>query len=287
MRRKAVCWTLALGLLFAAGPAFALRQGPPPEPPKEPVKKPAKEPAKESLRPQLSLQLPPPPPIEEPVTQEIVPPEKVFVPGATSIAVVLDTPMSTRITKKGHEVVFLTSQSVRLEGGIELPPDTRILATVIEAKRPGIFGRPGAMKVRIERIELEGESTRVVGRLEGVDANAGKITCDANRTANLYNLATWGLSGTLIGAQAGGGKGALIGAGAGAAAALVLAMSRRGPDLYLEPGTPFAVVIDEALELPGATVHAAQRKWAKENGFAHGEDVVDPERPVLKKRPPS
>jgi len=265
-----VAWALLAGL------AVAQQQEPPKEPPKG----------------QLNLQLPPPPPPPEPeAKKEIVPPEKLFLPGATSIAVVLDSPLSTRITKKGMEVVFLTSESIRFDDGFELPPDTRILATVVEAKKPGRFGRPGAMKIKIERIEVEGQAAPVTARLEGVDANAGKITSDRQRTANLYTLATWSLSGTLIGAQAGGGKGALIGAGAGAAAAILLGMSRRGPDLYLEPGTPFSVVVEEPVELRGADVYAAQQKYEAAN-HAHrkSEDEMldsasDPSKPQLKHRP--
>jgi len=221
MRRYAG-WLCMAGLgLLAVARVPAQQQEPPKEPPKE----------------QINLSIPPPPP-EEPAKPVIVPPEKVFLPAA-GIAVTLDTPVSTRITKKGAEVVFITSEPIRLGDGIELPPDTRVIGTVVEAKKPGIFGRPGAMKIKIERIELESETAPVVARLEGVDTNAGKIKSDSTRAADLYTLATWSLAGTLMGAQIGGGKGALIGTGAGAAAAILLGMARRGPDLYLEPGTPF------------------------------------------------
>lgn len=263
---------MAAATLLAA-PSFA-QQDPPQPPPKEP----------------LNLQQPPPPPAPEPPKAvEFVPPEKVFLPGATSIAVVLDTPLSTRITKKGMEAVFLTSQSVRLAEGVELPPDTRILAIVVEAKKPGAFGRPGAMKIKIEKIEVEGQAMPLVGRLEGVDASAGRVKSDSNRTASLYSLATWTLSGTLIGAQSGG-KGALIGAGAGAAVALIMGMSRKGPDLYLEPGTPFSVVVDEAVELRGADVYAAQQKYDQANHRNRSEEEMldslsDPSKPQLKRRP--
>ncbi len=265
-------WLTLVTASALAAPSFA-QQDPPKEPPKE----------------QINLQQPPPPPAQEaPKAPEFVPPEKVFLPGATSIAVVLDTPLSTRITKKGMEAVFLTSQSVQLGEGIQLPPDTRILATIVEAKKPGAFGRPGAMKIKIERIEVEGQTAPLVGRLEGVDANAGKVKSDSSRTADLYRLATWTLSGTLIGAQSGG-KGALIGAGAGAAVALIIGMSRKGPDLYLEPGTPFSVVVDDAVELNGADVYAAQLKYAQTHHSRSEEEMLDsmsdPNRPQLKHRP--
>jgi hypothetical protein len=271
MRRQAMM-ALLLGWLVA-GAALAQEQ----EPPREQIN--------------LSV-LPPPPPPEEPAKPTFVPPEKVFLPAA-SIAVVLDTPISTRITRKGAEVVFLTSESIRLADGLELPPGTRILATVAEARKPGLFGRPGAMKIKVERFEVDAQSAPIVARLEGVDADAGKITSDSSRTADLYTLATWSLSGTLLGAHIGGGKGALIGSGAGAAAAILMAMSRRGPDLYLEPGTPFAVVLEEPLELSGAAAYAAQLQYQKTHRRASREkseeelldSASDPGKPKLQRRP--
>lgn len=277
--------TLAVFMMIGvAGWACALaapaqQQEPPKEPPKE----------------QINLQIPPPPPPpEEPAKLVITPPEKVFLPAA-AVAVVLDTPMSTRITKKGGEVVFVTTEPIQVADGIELPPDTRIVGTVVEAKRPGIFGRPGGLKIKIERIEVQTQAAPVAARLEGVDTNEGKIKSDSTRTANLYTLATWSLSGTLMGAQVGGGKGALIGGGAGAAAALIIAMSRRGPDLYLEPGTPFSIVLEEPVELAGAQVYAAQQKYEEVNGSASRrrlateeetlESANDPSRPKLTRRP--
>lgn len=276
MRRHIVS-AVAWGLALLAGAGASAQQEPPKEPPKE----------------QINLSIPPPPPPpEEPAKPILVPPEKVFLPGATGISVTLDTPISTRITRKGAEVVFLTSEPIRLAEGIDLPPDTRLVGTVVEAKKPGIFGRPGAMKIKIVRIEVESQAAPVVARLEGVDTHAGKIKSDSSRAADLYTLATWSLSGTLMGAQIGGGKGALVGAGAGAVAAILIGMSRRGPDLYLEPGTPFSVVLEEPLELPGEVVYAAQRKYEEAHPAradrSEGEmldSASDPSRPQLKHRP--
>ena len=108
----------------------------------------------------------------------------------------------------------------------------------------------------------------------------------------MIEMAQYALTGTLLGARIGGGKGAGIGAGAGALAALLIMMSRRGLDVYLEPGMPFVVVLDEAVELPGQEVHDAQVSYAKAHPDANADATVDPrmtippnERPVLKRRP--
>lgn len=206
-------------------------------------------------------------------------PERVSIPGATTLHVVLDTPLSTRIARKGQRVEFLTTEAVWLAEGLELPAETRIVGTVTEARRPGLFGRRGALRVKLNYIELAGSAgADIVARLDGADVNAGRIGSDPSRGADLYTLATWTLSGTLIGSQAGGGKGAAIGAGAGVAAGLILLMARRGPDVYLEPGMPFSVILDDAVEFRAADLPAAGRKLADHEAPAPAKP--QPKRPV-------
>lgn len=233
------------------------------------------------------------PPLEPP------PPEVVRLERGTQLNVILDTPLSTRMTKTGEQVTFLLSQPLDLGDGLELPPDTRILGTVTEAQRPGAFGRAGKLKVRIEKIELPtGGEARLQAKLQSGDPSATRLQADSNRATDLYNLATWSLQGTLIGASLGGGKGAGIGAGAGAAAAILIMASRRGPDLYLEPGMPFIVTLDSPAELRGWDVRIAQKQFASTGGngtygaresAASGRPEDDYElrtnRPQLKRRP--
>ncbi len=211
-------------------------------------------------------------------------PERVSIPGATTLHVVLDTPLSTRMAKKGQRVEFLTTEAVWLAEGLELPSQARIVGVVTEAKRPGLFGRRGALRVRLSRLELaDGAGADIVARLEGDGVNSGRIGSDSSRGADLYAMATWTLTGTLIGTQAGGGKGAAIGAGAGAAAGLILLMARRGPDVYLEPGMPFTVILDDAVEFRSADLPAADRKFMAESASPH--EKAEPKRPLLEPPP--
>jgi hypothetical protein len=288
----AIC-LLVLGL--AAWPVLA-QQGPinprippPPPPPDEtaapaPAAPPAEQPAL----------LPPPAPTPVPV------PATVELLKGTRIPVTLETPLSTRISKKGQQVIFRTTDPVPVES-LELPPDTEISATVVEARRPGGFGRPGTLKVRIDGIRLSNSThVEVPARLDSADVKQGKISADRNAGSNVMDLAQWATLGTLVGWQTGGGSGAGYGAAAGAAAALIIMMARRGPDLYLEPGMPFAVVVDQDTTLPGAEIHAAQQAWAAANpGPSSGDSssasvdsdpadnsrVPASRRPVLKRRP--
>jgi len=236
-------------------------------------------------------------------------PPSVVIPAGTRIAVVLDTPLSTRIARQRQQVTFRTSEALRVSDQLEIPPETGFTGSVIEVKRPGHFGKPGVLRVKVDRINLStGATKEVVARLDSSDMNGrGRLSSDNSRTTDLYNLALYTVEGTLLGAQIKGGKGAAVGAGAGAAAALLIMMSRRGTDVYLEPGMPFLVILDQDVELPGKEVFAAQQSYARSRGNDRGpsgsaaEDssgadsseiqrnpdgaVLDPDRPKLKRRP--
>ncbi len=226
-----------------------------------------------------------------------------MLPAGTRIAVVLDTPLSTRISRKGQIATFRTSDPLRVHDLLEIPPETGFTGTVVEVKRPGRFGKPGVLRVKVDRINLStGATAEVAARLDSPDLKGrGRLASDSNRATDLYTLAMYSLEGTLLGAQIKGGKGAAVGAGAGAAVALIIMMSRRGSDLYLEPGMPFLVILDRAVELPGTEVYAAQQSYARSRGMHRSEATEvtsevernpdgtpgDPERPKLKRRPKS
>ncbi len=270
-----------LCLILSATAAFA--QEPPPSNPRFP---PLPPPADSTPAPTQQAAIPPAP---------VNVPERVTLPEGTVLNVVLETPLSTRIAKKDQKVTFRTSSSVRLFEGIDLPPDTAIHGTVVEAKKPGGFGKAGVIRVKIDQIELQqGTPTPLVARLQSAETDKqGRIHADNAHGTDMIELAQYTLTGVLLGSRIGGGKGAGIVAGAGALAALIIMMSRRGRDVYLEPGMPFVVVLDRPVELPGQQVLDAQESYAKANSAASASSAganpsmtIPPnERPVLKRRP--
>jgi hypothetical protein len=260
----------------------------------------AQQPPENSQFPSVTLPTERIPNFLQPVTAPPAPvqvPERVTLPAGTILNVVLETPLSTRIAKQNQPVTFRTVSPIRVFEGIDIPPDTAIHGTVVEAKKPGGFGKAGVIRVKIEQFELtQNAMVPVVARLQSAETDKqGRIRADSAHGADLIELAQYALTGTLLGVRIGGGKGAGIGAGAGALAALIIMMSRRGADLYLEPGMPFVVVLDEAVELPGQEVLDAQVGYAKAHPNASVDaagNAVDPtmtippnERPVLKRRP--
>jgi hypothetical protein len=290
MRRKSRRWRVGrilpsavLCLALHGTPVFAQQQ-----PPENPLLPPLTLPTERvpSFLQQVTV---PPAPVNVP--------QRVTLPAGTILNVVLETPLSTRIAQQNQPVTFRTVSPVRVFEGIDIPPDTAIHGTVVEAKKPGGFGKAGVIRVKIEQFELtQNAMVPLVARLQSAETDKqGSIRADSARGTDLVELAQYTLTGTLVGARIGGGKGAGIGAGAGALAALIIMMSRRGADLYLEPGMPFVVVLDEAVELPGQEVLDAQVSYAKANPNARVDaagNAVDPtmtippnERPVLKRRP--
>ena len=297
-RANPALFSLALGFFLAASlpsmaqvtPPINPRIPPPPPPPEVAKPVPVPEPA------------PLPKPLPEPPPPSL--PAQVEIPSGTHIGVVLATPLSTRISRQGQLVVFTTQNSVQLADGLELPPETEFVGAVTEFSKPGGFGRAGKILVRVNRIRLpSGASAEVVARLDSAEADAiRRSAADNNRAADLVQLADWTLRGTVIGGVAQGGKGAAIGAGAGAAIGLIILMSHRGPDIYLEPGTPFAVILERPVSLPGSAVYAAQKDYERANARSArsrtpdspaaseverepDEAVLDRDRPVLKRRP--
>jgi len=301
-----------LALALAAQPAAA-QQGtinpripPPPPPPEQPAPPAAPQPApplkpSEPAAPPAALKAQPAPPLALPAS--------VAIPAGTRIAVVLDTPLSTRIARQGQQVTFRTTDPLPVGDQLEIPRETPIVGTVVEVKRPGSFGKAGVLRVKVDRIELSnGTSREIVARLDSPDMKGGgRLSADKQRTTDLYSLIMYSAEGTLLGAQIKGGKGAAVGAGAGAAVALLIMMSRRGSDVYLEPGMPFLVTLDQAVDLPGKEVYDAQQSHARAHGLSdasaraanRGENasaeseiernpdgaVLDPDRPKLKRRP--
>jgi hypothetical protein len=300
MRRETTGCALvcSLALILFCLPAAA-QQGtinpripPPPPPPEQPTPEPAPQPA---LQPKPPEPAPPPPSL----------PAHAVIPAGTRIAVVLDTPLSTRIAKQGQQVTFRTSDALRVNDQLEIPPDTAVTGSVVEAQRPGRFGKPGVLRVKVDRINLStGTATEIAARLDSPDMKGrGRLSSDSKRTTDLYSLALYTIEGTLLGSQIRGGKGAAVGAGAGAAVALMIMMSHKGSDIYLEPGMPFLIILDREVALPGAEVYAAQQSYARSHGNNSSQTdpasgaapseternpdgtPVDPDRPKLKHRP--
>jgi hypothetical protein len=159
---RVLLWLAAIALsalpVVAQQAPINPRIPPPPPPPEQPAPQPPaqpkpSEPVKppEAAAPRTPAPLPAPPPNL---------PEHVEIPAGTAIAVVLETPLSTRMAKQGQPVTFRTSDVMRLGDQIELPPETAITGSVIEVKKPGSFGKAGVIRVRVDNLDVAGSTTQ-------------------------------------------------------------------------------------------------------------------------------
>jgi len=217
-------------------------------------------------------------------------PETITVPAGTRIAIVLETPLSSRFSRQGQAVIFRTSSALALGSEMELPPGVEIRGRLAEVTRPGVFGKSGALRVAVEQVVLPGAPPASLrAQLRSADTNArGRLTSEGRRSINVQSIAILSLQGTLAGARFGG-KAAGIGAGAGAAVAAVLMMSQRGKDASVSAGTPFSVRLRQDVELPARGVYWAQQDYARTHASPFSDSDGDAgfengPRPVLKRR---
>lgn len=218
-------------------------------------------------------------------------PERITLPAGTRIPIVLETPLSSRFSRKGQPVLFRTTRAVSLSEGLQVPPGVQIRGRVAEVTRPGVFGKSGALRVTVERLVLPGAAAASLrARLRSADTNSrGRLTSDTRRRMDRPGLVVLSVQGALAGAQFGG-KAAGIGAGAGAAVAAVLMMSKKGRDVSVSPGTPFSVRLRRDANLPAPAVYWAQQDYASRHPVGANESgddgLEDDSRPVLKRRAP-
>ncbi|HVA93379.1 MAG TPA: hypothetical protein VNI36_00595 [Candidatus Dormibacteraeota bacterium] len=214
-------------------------------------------------------------------------PAQIALPVKKPIPVVLDTPLSTLVSKQGEVVKFRLTYSILLGNSLEIPPDTEFLGHIVEVKRSGHFGKPGVIHLAVDRVRLEpGGETSIQAHLDSTDLKGQRqFANDKPPSHDARGAVLDTAGGALLGAAIGGAKGAVVGAGAGAAVAVLILMSRRGQDFYLQAGTPFTVTLDQPAYLSGAAVYAAQQNFKKNDGPSTLEpDAPDDGMPRLKRR---
>lgn len=226
-------------------------------------------------------------PRAEPPMPEL--PAQVAIPMDRPIRVALDTPLSTRISKRGEIVTFRTTYSILLDDGLEVPPHTEIFGHVAEVKKPASFGKNGVLRVAVDRIRLDPDGgSDLKAHVDSAESRGQSRTAtDKRRPTDLYSVMIDTLGGTILGAAIGGAKGAAIGAGTGAGAALLIKMAHHGDDVYFEPGMFFSVVLDQPVYLSGPAVYAAQQRYKKNPDSPAIEPDSPDGSPRLKRRPPA
>jgi hypothetical protein len=172
------------------------------------------------------------------------PPPPLILPAGTLISVELAGEISTQTARVGDPVEARVASDVMADGRTAIPAGTTVRGAISEVVSGShkIGGTP-TLGLRFDGIELRpGKITALSGNLH----EQGKS--DTPRDA--AKIAGGALIGAILGKQIGDNKGRLIGGLLGGAAGIAAAQ-KTGTEVVLPAGTPFSVVLDTALAVPG------------------------------------
>jgi hypothetical protein len=204
----------------------------------EPVREPAAEPAPvhtstPARRPPRRSPAPEPAPVSHGVT----------VPSGTSVAVSVNTKITSETAQVGDTWVGVVKDPVMVDGRTVIPAGATVTGTVTAAK-PAVKGDRAMLDLGISSINIDGKSYHVSGGTE-------EIIAGSTRARNLGAMAGAAAAGAIIGRAVGGsGKGALIGGLIGAGAAGAGAAASKGYQVVLKEGTNLTFTTNEAVTVP-------------------------------------
>ena len=202
--------------------------------------------AKSSNQPAVSDTASSSPPSSSPTaTKDAAPkPRPIVVPAGTSISVVLDQRVGSKISTTGETFTATVEAPVEVDGKVAIPKGARAAGIVKNAKAAGHF-KGGAV------LELALTSVTLGDRDYEIRTSAPAVTTKGKgkRTAAMVGGGAGG--GAAIGAVAGGGKGAAIGALIGAAAGTGGAGLTGNRDITLPAETALSFKLLQPLEIKG------------------------------------
>ncbi len=169
-------------------------------------------------------------------------PSNIVVPQGTSIAMRLNTTLSTKTAQVGDRFQADVTAPVHVNGRIAIPEGSNISGHVILAKQPGKASGRGELQLSYDQIAFGGRSY-------DLNSNSQVYTSKSGTTKDVALIGGGAVAGGVVGGVLGGkgdiGKGAAVGGAAGTAASLMT----RGPQLVLEQGTVLQTQLDQSLSV--------------------------------------
>jgi hypothetical protein len=171
-------------------------------------------------------------------------PRPIIVPVDTSISVVLDQPVGSKISTTGETFTATVEAPVEVDGKVAIPKGARATGIVKDAKAAGRFKGGAVLELALTSVALRDKNYEI-------ETSARIVTTKGKgkRTAAMVGGGAGG--GAAIGAVAGGGKGAAIGALIGAAAGTGGAGLSGNRDITLPAETALSFKLLQPLEIKG------------------------------------
>ncbi len=162
------------------------------------------------------------------------------VPSGTAIIVTLDQSVSSKDARVGQKVDGSVAQDVVVSGKTVVPKNSKASLSVASAQASGHLKTPARLWLKIDSINVRGNSYRVASRWSGQ-------TGPSHNKRNIIAIGGGTALGATIGAIAGGGKGAAIGAAAGAGAGTAGAAMTGKKDITFPAETKLRFTVKESL----------------------------------------
>jgi hypothetical protein len=163
---------------------------------------------------------------------------------ATDFRVKLTAPLSTETNRKGDKITALVLQPAEFANAV-------MEGEVKESKSGGKVSGKSVLNFTFHNLVQGNRTIPVSSEVRALYNSKGRENVDEEgriieKKSNVGKLAAVTGAGALIGAIAGGAKGAAIGAGAGAAAALVLIqVGAKGAQVTFAPGSEILLSVKE------------------------------------------
>ena len=174
--------------------------------------------------------------------REAIAAKPLVVPADTTITVVLDESVGSKISSTGQNFSATVSSPIEVDGRIVIPKGARATGIVRDAKSAGRFKGGAVLSVSLASVTVDGASydLRTTNRSQ---TSTGK----GKRSAGM--IGGGGAAGALIGGLAGGGKGAAIGAIVGAGGGTAGAGLTGNREIVFPAETPLTFKILDPVEI--------------------------------------
>ncbi len=282
-------YVLGLGLLIAAGSAFAQEQPPVSDPsPDTPQQAPAtrggwrRAPDQTSLSAHQPLdaygqpagqQRPEPQPEMQPAPPPAPVPEQLTIKPGTYLTVRIDQLLSSDHNQAGDAFAATLVKPLVIDGVVVAQRGQTVAGRVVEAQKAGRVGGVSHLAVQLTELSLvDGQQLPVQTQLVN---RAGQTSL--GRDAG--GIAGTTLGGAAIGAAVNGGVGAGVGAAAGLVVGTVGVLLTRGHPTYITPEAVLTFRIEAPLVVVTARAPQAFR-YVEPSDYAQSELASRPARPM-------